>query len=221
MVDDSHLEYPGYNYLPSADLPGLGYGALKIFISAQPLERFFDAHRAIFPIAGGGVIRKIVVNHPWISEGAPNPCHICAGRFYLYERDGDEHTGFSLGGELDISQDENWVVCRLISPAPIFDLSELPHTEETWLAEKFEGLLARRWASYGDDDNQFASRLESVDPFNLLIACLATLQKEFHEMPAASRSAVQEQYHRVGHLIQLLNANGKWPSVQPVLEVLL
>jgi hypothetical protein len=221
MYDDLPTEFPGYRILPSPHLPVPGYGTLEIYISARPVERFFDTQRAVFPLTEGGLFRKLIINHPWINDGVRNPCHICAGRFYLYERDGDEQSGFSLGGELEISQDDDWVICRLTSPAPILDLSPEPYSGESWLAEKFEGLLARRWATYGDDDTLFASRLETVDPFDLFIACLSTMQNEYRNMPAASRSSIQEQYNTVNHWVHLLEVAGEWPSMQPPLEDLL
>ena len=214
-------EFPGYSFLPSPYLPDLGYGKVEIYVSAKPLERFFDTSRVIFPVAVDGELRNLVINHPWIFNGIANPCRVCAGRFHLYETDGDEHLGFSLGGELEIGQDDDWVICQLTSPAPIFNLSEDPDSTNRWLADELEGFLARRRAAYSEDDSLFAERLQYADPLDLFIATLAELDRELRALPAAVRSSYQVQYNAIKHTIHLLEHASRWPAVPPLIENLL
>jgi hypothetical protein len=146
---------------------------------------------------------------------------VCAGRFRLYETDGDEHQGFSLGGELEISQDENWVSCRLTSNAPIYNLQEDPTYSNQWLVEEIEGILARRMASYGENEVVYLDRLQTVDPFDLFIAALEFVKQEIKVLSPAARDSYQVQYDHVKHIIHILETAGVWPNVPPLINDIL
>ena len=214
-------DHPGYIFRPLTNLPEIGYGEVEIHIGTQPIERFFDTRRAIFLVADQGFLRKYVVEHPYLGEEGADSWRVCAGRFYLYETDGDEHIGFSLGGLLKIRQDGDWIICKFTSPAPIFNLSEDPDATNRWLADEFEAMLARRRASYSDDDTRFEQRLQNADPLDLFVAALNELEQNIHSLSVAARSSYQEQYSLIKHTKHLLEEADLWPSVPPSMNNLL
>jgi hypothetical protein len=213
--------YPGFIFLPLTRLPNLGYGVVEIHIGAIPIERFFDTRQALFPIVEEGSISQLVVEHPWLSEGGITRRHVCAGRFRFYESDGDEHQGYSLGGDLEIRQDDEWVSCRLTSSAPIYNLQEDPYSSSSWLVDEMEGVLARRRAFYEENENVFLDRLQAVDPFDLFIAIIALLKKDIQALSPTARSIYQVQYDYIKHIMHILEMGGEWPSVPPLLKDIL
>jgi hypothetical protein len=189
----------GYFFHPDADSLTFGYPRVDIYLTGQPVERYFDAHKAIFPVAGGNGLLEMSVTHPWLSIGPPGPVHICAGRFHLFEPDGDTHYGFSLGGDLAIQVGEQMTVCTLTSDAPIFNLQDNPDLPGVLLADEFEALLARRRAAWGDNDAGYADRLASLDPLDLFIACLNYLEQDLHSLPSSVRS--RPRYQKISHAL--------------------
>jgi len=188
---------------------------VEIHIGATQIERFFDTCQAIFPIAEEGSLSQLVVEHPWLSEGSSNRRHVCAGRFSFYESDGDEHQGFSFGGELEVSQDERWVSCRFSSAAPMYNLQEDYSSSDRWLVDEIEGVLARRRAVYAENENLFWDRLQAVDSFELFLAVIADVKAEIQALSTAARSSYQAQYDHIKHVIHILEVAGKWPTIPP------
>ena len=213
--------YPGFIFLPLTRLPNLGYGMVEIHIGAAPTERFFDTRQAIFPIVEAGTLTQVIVEHPWLSEGAITRYHVCAGRFRFYENDGDENQGFSLGGNLEVSQDEEWVSCRLTSSAPIYNLQENPSSSILWLVDEIEGVLARRRAFYGENESIFFDHLHAVDPFDLFIATIASVKQDIQALSPEARSIYQDQYNYIKHISHILEIAGEWPSFPPLIKDIL
>jgi hypothetical protein len=221
MNSPSKPTYPGFLFLPLSKLPDLGYGTVEIHIGSAPIERFFDTRQAIFPVIDEGSLTELIIEHPLLSEGTHAQHHICAGRFRFYEKDGDEHQGYSLGGDLEIRQDDEWISCSLTSSAPIFNLQEDPLSSNHWLVDEIEGILARRRASYGENDNIFLDRLQALDPFVLFIAALALVNQDMQALSPAGRASYQVQYDHIRHFIHTLDAANEWPTVPPSINELL
>jgi hypothetical protein len=213
--------YPGFLFSPLSKLPDLGYGTVEIYIGSAPIERFFDTHQAIFPIVNDGSLSQLIIEHPLLGEGSHAQHHICAGRFRFYKKDGDEHQGFSLGGDLEIKQDDQWISCSLTSSAPIYNLQEDPSSLNHWLVDEIEGLLARRRADYGENDNVFLDRLQTTDPFVLFIATLAHVNKEIQALSPAARASYQVQYDHLRHIIHTLESADEWPEIPPFIDDIL
>jgi hypothetical protein len=190
---------PGYYFHPDADNLTFGYPRVDIYLTGQPVERFFDTHEAVFPVAGGNGLIELSVTHPWLGIGPPGPQHACAGRFHMYELDGDTHYGFSLGGDLTIQASEQMTLCTLISEAPIFNLQDNPDSPGVLLADEFEALLARRRAAWGDNDAGYADRLNSLDPLVLFSACLSYLEQDLHSLPSSIRS--RPRYQKINYAL--------------------
>ena len=221
MNSDAESSYPGFIFLPLKNQPSLGYGIVEIHIGAVPIDCFFDTRQVIFPIIEEGTLRQLVVENPWFSEGNITPRHVCAGHFRFYENDGDEHQGYTFGGDLEISQDEKWVSCRLTSSAPIYNLQEDPSSLNHWLVDEVEGVLARRRASYGENESIFFDHLDAVDPFDLFIATIAFVKQDIQALSPAARSIYEVQYDHLSHIIHNLDIVGEWPSVPPLLNDIL
>jgi hypothetical protein len=214
---------PGYYFHPSAsDLP-FGHPQVDIYISGKPTERFFDTARAVFLIAGGSGLHDLVVTHPWEAWEGASSHRICAGKFRLYEPDGDLYAGFSMGGELDIHVRDDMTVCSLTSSAPIFNLQDDPESPCVLLINFFEALLAEREAAWGENEAGFADRLQRVDPMALFIAVVAAQEQEINLLPAAVRGShcYQPVSRALKTAIHALQEDNLWPAEVPRLEDLL
>jgi hypothetical protein len=165
----------------------------------------------------------MMITYPWEAWEGPDEMRVCAGSFWLAEPDGDPHEGFSFGGQLKIRNQESFTVCSLSSPAPIFNLRGDPDAAGELLVDEFQALLAKRSASYGEDDSAFGARLENVDPFTLFIASVAALKAEIELLPSSVRShgGYRQQLTALNQAIETLEAAGEWPGRVPTLEELI
>lgn len=191
---------PGYTFYPDADAFAIGYPRVDICLSGEPVERYFDAHEACFPVAGGSGLTELHITHPWVNLGVSGPQRVCAGRFHLYEMDGDPHYGFTLGGTLEVHVEEHLTRCTLSSSAPIINLQDDPDSPGVLLANEFEALLAKRHAAWGLDDDGYARRLENLEPARLFAACLRYLEEDLHSLPVRVRG--QPRYQTLGRALR-------------------
>lgn len=214
---------PGYYFHSPASNMGLGHPRVDIYITGQPTERFFDTARAVFPVAGGSGLRDLVITHPWEAWEGASRQRICAGRFHLYEPDGDPFIGFSMGGELEIHVQDDLTVCSLVSSAPIYNLQEDPDSPIRLLVDGFEAVLARREAAWGENEAGFAEKLMNVDPLALFVAVVAEQEQEIRLLPAQVRSSRRYQpvYQALKATIRALQENSQWPDAIPKLEDIL
>jgi hypothetical protein len=217
------MEYPaGYMFAASKYQPPLGHSRLDVYLSSQQLSRSFDAKKARFLVFRQGSIRELLVVHPWISFEGEQTIQVCPGRFKLSEYDEDVHYGFTWGGKLAITNENELTHCVLTSSAPILNLESDPHMAGSLIANEIEMLMAERQAAWGLDENGFAERLAGVEPLALFASMLASINRQQNEIPAAARgSDYLLLEHNLHAMMKILEQAGDWPAHVPLIEELI
>ena len=213
----------GYYYYPSNYSPPLGHPRLDVHLLSEPAHRFFDAHKAIFPVAETDGFRELTITHPWEDWMGSEVERICAGRFQLIDINEVPHYGFSLGGNLEIHNLEAYTLCTLTSSAPIFNLmGDDNKSAEDLLVNEIEVLFAKRMANWATDETGFAKRMSEIDPLTLFFASLETLENEIQEMPLEVKEhGYQGISHVINETIHTLKEASDWPSHIPVISDLI
>lgn len=173
MAEKSQRELPEIGYLyhyPQLDHP-TDIFRLDIFVSSVQTERHFDVLRTHFFVkAKGETITKLTVTHPWVYE---QYARVCAGVVVLEDRKGKKEEAFTFGGHLKIDGQESQTVCRLVSSAPILEISSATQIHG-FFVEELEIILAQLQARYADH-KVYEKRLCNTDPYRLYLACLLEL----------------------------------------------
>ena len=210
---------PGYSFSPSHYQPPIGHAALDVYLMDNPVERGFDVHSVQFQIFDHGEIRPLKVTHPWQTGLQAGILRVYPGRFKLSEFEGDTFYGLCLGGELRVQLTAEYTHCSLASSAPIFNLGEAITSPGMVIASEVEVLLAERLAAWGQDEEGFLRRLESIDPLRLFISMLAGIEAEQKRIPDAARGSIYwNEEHTLHAMIRGLDQAGQWPQVPPRLE---
>ncbi len=213
---------PGFLFHPSLYSPALGHPKVDIYLMSEPADRFFNTYLASFPVAETGDIKELQIEHPWEEWMGKPFAKVIAGRFFLREKDGGEHCGFSLGGEIAIQNLGNATLCTLSSSAPIFNLSDNPDSLGVALVDEAEALLAKRQAAWGEDMTGYLKRLAAVEPLTLFTSIVHTLDQEIRSLPSAVRAhGYQEMLQRITQAIHALEEAGVWPENIPVIQNIL
>jgi len=213
----------GYYFYPSKYSPALGHPRVDIYLLSEPSHKFFDTHKAIFPVAESDGFRELAITHPWEDWMGPEAERVCAGRFQMIDSDGITRYGFSLGGELKILNQEANTLCTLTSSAPIFNLMrDDPQSVGDILVNEIEVLFAQRMATWGTDEAGFAKRMSEVEPFTLFLAALLGLEKEIQEMPLEVKEhGYQLASNIVKETIHTIKQAGEWPLTVPAISDLI
>ncbi len=214
------MEYPpGYVFAASKYQPSLGHERLDVYLSSQPLPRSFDAKKARFLVFRQGSIKELLVVHPWISFDGEQVIQVCPGRFKLSEYDEDVHYGFTWGGRLAISKENELTHCVLTSSAPILNLEVRPPAPGSMVASESEVLLAERQAACGLNENEFAERLAGIEPLALFVSMLASIDRQHKEIPVAARgSDYLTLEHNLHMMKKILEQAGDWPGSVPLID---
>jgi hypothetical protein len=214
--------FPGYRFHPSLYSPALGHPRVDIYLTSEPVGRFFDTYQVSFPVSQAGDIKELKIEHPWEEWMGGHEAKVVAGRFHLREKDADAHVGFSLGGEISIQNLGEATLCTLISSAPIFNLSDDPDSLSVGITNEIEGLLARREAAWGENGSGYTQKLAEADPLSLFIVIIHTLEQEIQNLPAAVRShGYQSIVHRLKQARQTLEEAALWPEQIPDIQEIL
>ncbi len=209
----------GFHFYPPPTEYPFGHRRLEIHVYGQPTLHHYDPERVdFFVVSLDGGREKLTVSHGW--QGLKS-YQVCLGRITLHDRKGKVVEAFSFGGDLTITQEEDVIICNLISDAPILDLVT-PQSINTRLAAEFEALLARLQATWKQHPAMFTQKLISLGPQTLFVAGLESLAHAYEEIPPAVRSGdIREEEHLVLQAISLLKKHDQWPADGMCLEDLL
>ena len=113
--------------------------------------------------------------------------------------------------------------CEFTTKAPIFKLKDEPGTVGGGLiADEITDLLAEQEVKLAGHKDELYSRLAKVDPYQVFLACLVTLQGRLATVPLNMR---RERYQKVAsnlkRAIQIVQAGDGWDGKSPGLEELL
>lgn len=200
----------GLIYYPSRYNPPLGHTGFEVRLSDNPSGRYFDAHRALFPVEHGGALRRLAVEHPYrLGE----ELHFTSGRIRLVAHRGDVEEIVTFGGQAVVNVEGSETVCRVTSPAPFLPLSEGPESPFVLLAGELEVILAESRAGWGRDESYHLDRLGEVEPMKLFVASLKTLEERLGRLAHVERdNETRQALHLVRDMRHRLEQAGEWPS---------
>ena len=149
MTEKSQRDLPKIGYLyhyPQPDHPTDKF-RLDIFLSSTPTEQHFDVVQAHFSVkAATDAIAELKVTHPWTYE---QKARVCVGLVVIEDRKGKKEEAFTFGGQLEIDGQVSQTVCKLVSTAPILEISRATPLHQFFI-EEIEIILAEYRAKYVD-----------------------------------------------------------------------
>jgi len=217
---DAKLNSIGYDFGSSKYSPALGYSWLKVVISGNPTQRFFDVKLLSVPTFDGQFLRHTQVTR---HELAPDETfHVCLGELRLETYQGETIQAFSFGGNLRAAVEMDDLYCEYTSDAPIFMMEAEPDSVSGVIADEVLDLLAEYESKLAGHDDELYSRLSKFEPYSLFLSCLVSMQKRADSVPLAVR---RERYHKVSasikRAIQIVCDADGWDAHAPNLEDLL
>ena len=217
---DTKLRSIGYDFGPSKYSPALGYSSLKVLISANPTHRFFDVKMLSIPTFDGQFLHHTQITR---HELAPDETfQVCLGELRLETYQGESIQAFSFGGNLRASVEMGDLYCEFTSTAPIFTMEADTDSISGVIADEVLDLLAEYESKLAGHDDELYSRLSKIEPYQLFLSCLVSMQNRSDSIPMAIR---RERYHKVSanlkHAFQIVCNQDKWDGHAPSLEDLL
>ena len=217
---DAKLNSIGYDFGPSKYSPALGYSWLKVLISGNPTQRFFDVKMLNIPTFDGQFLHHTRITR---HELAPDETfQVCLGELRLETYQGESIQAFSFGGNLRANVVMSDLYCEFTSNAPIFTMEDEPTSVSGVIADEVLDLLAEYESKLAGHDDELYSRLSKIEPYQLFLSCLVSMQKRSDNIPLAIR---RERYHKVSanikHAFQTVCDQDKWDGNAPSLEDLL
>lgn len=200
----------GLIYYPSRYDPPLGHSGFEVRLSDNPSGRYFDAHRALFPVEHGGALRRLAVENPY---RLGKDLRFTSGRIRLEAYRGDVEEIVTFGGQAEINVEGNETVCRVTSTAPFLPLGEGSGTPFVLLAGELEVILAESRAGWGKNESSHLDRLGEVEPMTLFVASLKTLEERLGRLAHVEHDdETRQALHLVREMRRRLEQAGEWPS---------
>lgn len=217
---DSALLKQGYQLEPTKYSPPLGSSRIRVVISDQPAQRFFDVKLLRLPTFDGRYYHQTQITR---HELAPEATfQVCLGKFSLESYHGDVIHGFSFGGVLETTLVDKDLYCDLTSNAPIFTLRDSPEVMGNLLADELIDLLAENEARLAGHEEELYSRLAKFEPYKVFLSCMVTLQKRFDSVPTSLR---RDKFRKTNAVLQkiihIVRDTDGWDGRSPTLDELL
>lgn len=217
---DTALTSMGYEFGASKYSPGVGYSRLKLIISGQPTQRYFDIKLLRIPTFDGRFYHQTQVTRHELS--LEETFQVCPGQISMETHRGESLRAFSFGGSLQAIVRENEVNCDLTSSAPIFKLREDPKLVGAVIVDELMDLLAEQQARLSGHEDELYSRLAKFEPYQIFLAGIVSLQKRADSVPTNLR---REKYRQtvgaIQRAVQIVRATDGWDGKSPSLEELL
>ena len=201
----------GYIFFPEPYENAIGHSRFDVVMHTQPTDRHFDPINATFWTSRRDKIEHLTIHHPWHTD---HPYKVMAGRIIVRDRSKKEVEAFTFGANLQISSDKNQTVCVFTSPAPILFLVSL-QSIETDFSDEVEGFLARQKARYG---REYKTRLATIDPMRLYIACLEAIQEKFAHLPIPHTGERHHFQQWIPEELERLKLAGKRPLLTKTID---
>ena len=217
---DTKLSSIGYDFEPSKYSPGLGYSRLKIIITSQPAQRFFDVKALHVPTFDGKLY-----HHTRITRHELEPVEsfqLCLGELRLVSHREEILRAFSFGGFLRAAVEMGDLFCDITSTAPILKLKDDPKLGGGVVVDELMEFLAEKQARMAGHEHELYSRLARVEPYSLFLSCLVSLQQRADSMPVHLR---RDKYHKLvsqlHRAIKIVRECDGWDGHSPSLDDLL
>lgn len=209
----------GLVFHPSEYDPPLGHPGFDVYLGGSPQRRYFDARRAHFPVEQSGALRRMLVEHPFLSG---KEFTFIPGRIRLEAFDGDLIEVMTFGGHAVVSNEGEETVCRVTSTAPLIPLSEAYESPFVMLEGELEVVLAQSRANWGKDEGRHLDRISDLDPMAFFVASIHTLEERLGRLARVDEDpAALQALHLARDIHFLLERSGRWPQIVPRLDELL
>lgn len=203
----------GYHFYsrPYPHAPGCTH--LDVALRAEPSRQHFDPEKIHFTaVSPAGDIVPMMVTLSTVT--GPEPTKVCAGRIVLIDRLDKRVQFLTLGGCLGLTRQDDGLLCRFSSPAPMVELA-LTRDAPELLAEEIEDILARRRAFWEGRRGEFERRLAAARPETLYQAILAALAEQLDAAGRAHGSFEED----AGRLARFVDEEREALSDSPAGEV--
>lgn len=199
--------------------PPLGHPGFDVYLGGSPQRRYFDARRAHFPVEQSGELRRMLVEHPFLSG---KEFTFIPGRIRLEAFDGDMIEVMTFGGRVVVSNQTDETVCRVTSTAPLIPLSGEYESPFVVLESELEVVMAQSRAGWGKDEGRHLDRISDLDPMAFFVASIRTLEERLGRLARVEEDSVASQaLHLARDIHYLLEKSGRWPQYVPRLDELL
>lgn len=217
---DAILSSIGYDLKPSKYSPSLGFSRLRILISENPTQRFFDVKQLSIPTFDGRFFHHTRITR---HELAPTESfQASVGELRLETHQGEIMRVFSLGGNLRASVEMGDLFCEYTSNAPILKVDDDPNSVNRVIADEIVDLLAENETRLVGHEDELYTRLSKFDPYTIFLSCLVSLQALVDNVPIGVR---RERFHKasanIQRAIQIVRETDGWDGHSPSLEELL
>jgi hypothetical protein len=207
--------FAGYRFRPSRYTPALGHAGLDVLLTERAGRSSFYIRSATFK-----VVASRVADHTFRDIRSDNgrflSNRVAIGCLKLIANNNDAVCGFSFGGRLDIEDEGDFTVCRLQSPAPVFELFNESETLSVFIFSELQTQLARQRARWGRDDLGFERCLLAIDPFRLFVAGLSSLKVHLARLVRGG-DEYRAGLRWVNRAIETLDSCGEWTEPAPLL----
>jgi hypothetical protein len=199
-----------YVFHPRIDPFAPGYPGLDLVLKDISVERGCQPHSLQINVADPDeIIRHLTVFHGLRLD--QDRYRVCAGRFLVFEQNGQVMQVFTFGGTLSLEPAPDLTHCTITSAAPLIPL-QMPHCADNipcLLVEAVEKLLAQRQAQWSARPEAYLNLLAQADPLSLYFVCLNELRHRISEIaPHDTRESLRAFVIREIHALQ---ARGEWP----------
>lgn len=199
--------------------PPIGVDRLDLYLTNIPRHRLYDVRSARFQSAANDVVQYFTISHPTVVRGSKP---ICPGLFTIYAQGGLHFwEGLTFGGTVTITGRINYTHVEVASPAPIFVLAGDADPIQHLLFDELMAAIARHRAEVHESDAEYARRLAAVDPYQLFLASLHTMDElSRHGAPSLIGSHHVEVRRAVQRMLDAVRKADGWPAHVARLEEL-
>lgn len=216
--DVGAMSKPDLGYVFFPDQSCLGDGPLEVILRAEPTRAHFDPEKVHVIVSAQRGVQALDIHHPW---RLANSYQLCAGHIRISDRYQKRINVFSFGGQVRITAVADHTTCQFTSPAPFLELTDgCPTT--LLLANEIDILLAKQRARLNPRTaGDFDAKLITVEPLQLYLCCLNTIQSIFAQDRHFSDATWQHLKHELNLEMTRLQRENNWPSNIPTLAELI
>ncbi len=203
------MNEPDLGYVFFSGQSCLGDGPLDVILREKPTQAHFDPEKIHVIVNAQRGVQTLDIHHPW-RLGTTH--QVCAGHIRISDRFQKRINVFTFGGQLRITAVADHTLCQFTSPAPFLELTDgCPTT--LLFANEIDILLAKERARLNPRTaGDFDAKLIAVDPLQLYICCLNTIQSTFAHDQHFSGVTWQHFKHELNLEITRLKRENNWPS---------
>lgn len=207
----------GYYLEPKPHRFSPGHPGLTVAIRARPTHQHFDPETiTLCLLTPNGVERA----HLGMQLHGLSTRRVCPGRVTLTDRYSKRTDFYTYGAELSVIGSKDETIYRFTSSAPILWMAEGDTDFPEQLEAETEAILASIHAQWLRQDALFARRLVDIEPLDLYLAALRSIDDRYAQC-SALRDSFHPFYDSLQHEIGWQRTMGNLPVDGPRLETLL